>query len=253
MSGLGEAVGLLTRIPVRTAGGATDLSRSVPWFPLVGAAVGAIVAGVYALAGLALAPPTAAVLAAVAGALVTGAFHEDGLADVADAFAGGWSREQRLDILDDPRLGTFGVLALVSSFLLRVGALAALDAGEALALVPAAHAVSRVGGVLLMRRIPPAAPGLGASYAALLSRAQELRTVAAGIAIGAVLVGYWVAAAFALCCGAAAALGALARARIGGIGGDVLGATQQVAELAILLLGAGLAGGDIDVVAPWWR
>jgi adenosylcobinamide-GDP ribazoletransferase len=254
VSGLTGALGLLTRIPVAPATGAADLSRAVPWFPVVGLVVGALVAGVYALAGLVLTPFTAAVLAAIAGALVTGAFHEDGLADVADAFAGGRSRAQRLEILDDPRLGTFGVLALASSFLLRVGALAALDAGAAFAVVPAAHALSRVGGILPMRRLPPPAPGgLGASYAASLSRARELRAVLAGLAIGVALVGPWAFAGFAVCCVAALGLGALARAKIGGIGGDVLGATQQLAELSILLLGVALVRAGFDVTAWWWR
>lgn len=252
MTGFAGALGLLTRIPVAGPSDTATLARSVPWFPVVGLVVGAVVAGVYSLAGLVLSPFTAAVLAVMAGALITGAFHEDGLADVADAFGGGWSREQRLEILDDPRLGAFGVLALVSGFLLRVGALATLDARDALALVPAAHALSRAGAVLLMRRVPPAAPGLGAAYAALLSPAQELLAVSAGAALAIALVGPWAVPAFASCILAAVGLGALARAKIGGIGGDVLGATQQVAELAILVLGAGVVRAGAEVAAPWW-
>lgn len=253
LSGFSSAVALLTRVPVKTHAGTTELSRSVPWFPVVGAIVGALIAVVYAAGAVLLPPFVAATLAAAFGALFTGAFHEDGLADVADAFAGGWTRERRIEILDDPRLGTFGVLALTSSFLVRVGAIAALDAWSALALIPAAHALSRVGGIVLMRRLPLAHPGgLGASYAASLTRGRELAGVVIGIGICAALIGQWSLAAVMLCAAATLGMGALARVKIGGIAGDVLGATQQIAELAILLLGVALLHGGSDVLA-WWR
>ena len=144
MKGLLGAVSFLTRVPVgggiREAG---ELAGSVPWFPVVGAGVGLAEAGVYAGARMLLPPLVAASLAVVAGILLTGAFHEDGLGDTADAFAGGWDRESTIRILKDPRLGTFGVLAVAAGLLLRVGAVAALAPGAALAALPAAHALSR--------------------------------------------------------------------------------------------------------------
>lgn len=253
MSGLTGAIGLLTRVPVKAHASTGELSRSVPWFPVVGAAVGGLIAAVYVGASLVLPSLIAATLASIAGLMVTGALHEDGLADVSDSFAGGWSRKRRLEILDDPRLGTFGVLALTSSFLLRIGAIGALDAGDAVALIPAAHALSRVGGILLMRRLPLVVPGgLGAGYASL-SRRQELGSVVIGTAICAALISYWSLPAAVLCGVAAIAVGLLARAKIGGIGGDVLGAAQQVAELSILLLGVALVRDGLDLLAWWWR
>src|SRR4030095_13904282 len=113
--------------------------RSVPWFPVVGAGVGLVVAGVYGGGRLALPPLPAAALGLVAGICVTGAFHEDGLGDTADAFVGGWDRESTTRILKDPRLGTFGVLAVAASLLLRVAAVAALAPGGRRAGPPAAH------------------------------------------------------------------------------------------------------------------
>jgi adenosylcobinamide-GDP ribazoletransferase len=253
MGQFADAIALLTRVPVRTDARTIELSHSVPWFPVVGAVVGTLIAVVYAAGTVLLPSFVAAALAAAFGALVTGAFHEDGLADVADAFAGGWTKQKRFEILDDPRLGTFGVLALTSSFLVRVGAIAALDAWSALALIPAAHALSRVGGIVLMRRLPLAhSTGLGAGYAVSLTRGRELAGVVIGIAICAGLIGQWSMPAVVLCAAAALGMGALARVKIGGISGDVLGATQQVAELAILLLGVAVLHGGSDALA-WWR
>ena len=252
MSGFVDALSLLTRVPVRARGEDVALGRAVPWFPVVGAAVGALVAGVYAGLVQLLPPLPAAAVAALAGAAMTGAFHEDGLGDVADAFAGGWTKERRLEILDDPRLGTFGVLAVAGAFVIRTGALASLGAADALALLPAAHALSRAGAIALMRSLPPAAPGsLGATYASAVTPNGAVAALAAAVAIGAALIGGWVVAAVALCAAAAIAMGALARAKIGGISGDVLGATQQVAELAVLLMGAAVVQKGWPALA-WW-
>lgn len=253
MSGFVDAVSLLTRVPVGVRkGGAPELARAVPWFPVVGAGVGVVIALAYTAMERFLPAFIAATLAVTVGAIVTGAFHEDGLADVADAFAGGWTREQRLEILRDPRLGTFGVVALTSSLFIRIGVIGSLDPWSALALIPAAHALSRVAGVLLMRRLPPAQPdGLGASYAAMLTPAGETMGGLFGFAVGVSLIGVWALPGAVLCGLAALGMGTLARAKIGGVSGDVLGATQQVAELAVLLLGAGVLHAGWGALA-WW-
>jgi adenosylcobinamide-GDP ribazoletransferase len=252
VSGFAGAVSLLTRFPVGQRGDPPGLARAVPWFPVVGLAVGAAIAASYVALGWLLPPLPAAAMATLAGAVLTGAFHEDGLADVADAFAGGWTRERRLEILDDPRLGTFGALALAGTFVVRVTAIAALDSWSALALLPAAHATSRVAGVLLMRRLPLAAPdGLGASYAAALAPRGEAAAIASGAAVAVALVGPWAAPVLALCALAAVSVGAWARAKIGGITGDVLGATQQLSELAVLLMGAAALHESWPALA-WW-
>jgi adenosylcobinamide-GDP ribazoletransferase len=252
VSGLAGALSLLTRIPVRASPGPEALARAVPWFPVVGAALGVGIALVFVGADKLLPPFVAAALATAAGALATGALHEDGLGDVADAFAGGLDRRRRLEILDDPHQGTFGVLAIATALLLRVGCIATLDAWSALALLPSAHALSRGAAIGLMRRLPSATPGgLGASYARALTPRRALTGVLVAAALAAVLIGGWALPAALLSAGAAGAVGGLALRRIGGLGGDVLGGTQQVAELAVLALGAAVVHGGWPTLA-WW-
>jgi adenosylcobinamide-GDP ribazoletransferase len=236
VNGFLGAVAFLTRVP--TGGGARrpeELARSVPWFPVVGAGVGLAVAGVYAGAGALLPPLPAAAVAVVAGVCLTGAFHEDGLGDTADALVGHHDREATVRILQDPRLGTFGVLAVAASLLLRVAAVAALAPAAALAALPAAHALSRAAAVATLAAFPAAGTGLGASHARALSGRRALAGTAAGLAVALALLGAaaaWAAAAAAL---AAFLLGRLAVRRIGGVTGDVLGAVQQLGEVVVLL------------------
>jgi adenosylcobinamide-GDP ribazoletransferase len=178
--------------------------------------------------------------------------HEDGLGDVADAFAGGWTPEQRLEILNDPRLGTYGVLALVAAFLLRTTAIAALDTVSALALIPAAHALSRVPGIILMRHQPTArGEGLAVGFATNLSSTHEVAGVAVGVSIATVLLGMWVVAAVSVCIVVSWGMATWARRKVGGIGGDALGAVQQLSELAVLLLGLAVVRSNWAQLV-WW-
>jgi adenosylcobinamide-GDP ribazoletransferase len=246
VTGFVDAVGFLTRVPVgRREVTPQAMAGAVPWFPVVGVAVGLLEAGVYALTREPLTPLVAATLAVTAQLLVTGAFHEDGLADLADA-AGGWTRQQRLEILDDPFHGTYGVLALVASFAVRAAALAALDAGHAVGALVAAHAGGRGAAVLLMALLPAASgEGLGASYLGPLRRPQALAGVAAGgVAVMAGLA-WWSPVAALVAAVAAAGLaglvGAYARRTLGGLTGDALGGAEQVAETAILLVAVAAA------------
>jgi adenosylcobinamide-GDP ribazoletransferase len=240
VSGLRGAVSFLTRVPVgKGVGEAGEPGRFVPWFAVVGAGVGVVVGAVYAGAAALLPPLPAATVAVVAGVCLTGAFHEDGLGDTADAFAGGADREHTLAILKDPRLGTFGVLAVAASLLLRVGTVASLGPAAAMAALPAAHALSRAAAVVVMTLVPAAGPGgLGAASAAALSRRRALLGAAAGLAVAVALLGLvavWGAAAAAV---AAFFLARLATRRIDGVTGDVLGAVQQAAEILVLLAAA---------------
>ena len=191
MNGFLGAVSFLTRVPTGTgARRPEELAASVPWFPVVGAGVGLAVAAVYAGAGELLPPLPAASLAVVAGICLTGAFHEDGLGDTADAFGGHHDRDGTVRILKDPRLGTFGVLAVAASLLLRAGAVAALAPAAALAALPAAHALSRAAAVAAMTALPAAGDtGLGASYVRSLSRRRALAGAAAGLAVALALLG----------------------------------------------------------------
>src|SRR5579864_1747693 len=161
------ATAVLTRLPVGASHGAADGVAAAGWaFPLVGAGVGALSAGAYFVAqALGLSIAAAALLAVLAAVAVTGAFHEDGLADTVDGFGGGRTREAKLAIMRDSRHGTFGILALVLGIGLRAAALAAIGdpIHAGLALI-AAHAVSRGALPPLMRLLPPARPdGLGAA------------------------------------------------------------------------------------------
>jgi adenosylcobinamide-GDP ribazoletransferase len=238
VSGFLGAVSFLTRVPTGTgARRPEELAGFVPWFPVVGAGVGLAVAAIYAGASRLLPPLPAASLAVVAGIGLTGAFHEDGLGDTADAFVGHHDRDSTVRILKDPRLGTFGVLAVAASLLLRAAAVAALTPAAALAALPAAHALSRAAAVATMTAFPAAAEtGLGASYVLVLSRRRALAGTAAGLAVALVLLRLPALPAAAAAGLAAVALGRVAVRRIGGVTGDVLGAIQQLGEILVLLV-----------------
>src|ERR1700679_2841440 len=126
IGGIRTSVAFLTRLPFGqgTAGAQTDIARASWAFPIAGVIVGLIGGGVYALAyrlGLGVWP--AAALCVAATLAVTGCLHEDGLADTADGFGGGATRERKLEIMPDSRLGAFGGTALALSLLLRARAL----------------------------------------------------------------------------------------------------------------------------------
>lgn len=249
MTGLLGALQFLTRWPIRLDAPVAH-HRVVPWFPVVGAMIGALVGGV--AAGLTELVPAsvAAALGVVAGLLVTGAFHEDGLADVADAFGGGWTTEQRLEILKDSRHGTYGVAALTGSIVIRVVALAAIATPAAIfASAVCAHALARGAAVVAMQAAPPARDsGLGVSASSQLRPAPTIAGLVGGVAIAVVAAGWWAGPFVAACLVAVAVVTALAVRKIGGLAGDVLGAVEQVAECLVLVVASGLA-----VRHPiWW-
>ena len=234
------ALQFLTRIPIRLRS-APELAKAVPWFPVVGALIGAAVGGV--AAGLMeLVPATvAATLAIVFGVMITGAFHEDGLADTADAM-GGWTPERRREILKDSRHGSYGVAAMCSTIVLRVLCVASLGPAAAFAGIVAAHTLGRGAAVGVMGLAAPVpTEGLGADYARSLSRARAALGVGASLAITSIAVGWWVAPL-----AVAAAVGALlvsmiARRAFGGVSGDILGAVEQIGECLVLVVVSGLA------------
>ena len=236
MTSLRLAVVFLTRIPIGTGRGQAGLSRAVPWFPVVGAGVGAASAGVYALLEPHLTRPLAAGLAIAVGVVITGAFHLDGLADTADAVAGGSTPARRLEILDDSRLGTYGTAAVVLQLLLQVLAVAALGPADALRALVAAHAVARAAAVGLMGTGRPArSSGLGVDYLRDLRRRDVTIAVVLGVAAAA-LLGAWGLAAVVAAVVVVGLMTVLSRRAFGGIGGDVLGATEQVTETAVLII-----------------
>lgn len=254
MSGFGLAVTFLTRVPVRCVPADSHrLARAVAWFPVVGALVGAAIAGVYAAASLAFPPLVAATIGIGSGVLLTGAFHEDGLGDTADALAGGWTREERLRIMRDPRLGTYGVAAVAISLLLRAFALSTLDPWDGAAALVSAHALGRAAAIGMLGVLPAAADyGLGASYAAAVTRGRVVAGVTVGIVLGSAALGALVIPALAAATVGVAGLGLIARRKIGGVTGDVLGAAEQTVEALVLLLVTAAATNDWIAIV-WWR
>jgi adenosylcobinamide-GDP ribazoletransferase len=225
------------------------MRASVPWFPVVGAAIGAVVGGVAAGMMELVTPPVAAGLAVVVGMVVTGAFHEDGLADTADAF-GGWSPEQRREILDDSRHGSYGVAAMCSTILLRTLCLASLGPAAAFAGAVASHALGRgcaVGAMGVARPLPE--EGLGAAHTRVVSRRRALVGLLIGLALAMLALGTWALAAAAVAIVVAAAMIAVTDRAFGGIGGDVLGAIEQVTEVVVLVTAVAFAARH----ELWWR
>jgi adenosylcobinamide-GDP ribazoletransferase len=236
------SIHFLTRLPLRrheagTAG--ASLAQAAWAFPLAGFVVGLIGALVYLIADrLVLFSWPAAALTLAATMLVTGALHEDGLADTADGFGGGATRERKLDIMRDSRIGTYGVCALIICLLLRADAIASLT--EPVLVAPAliaAHVGARAVLPLVMFLLPAARSdglafsagkpsGGGVAVAAALGFLALLLCLGLGHALVALVV---LAIAVALLCW-------LATRQIGGQTGDVLGAVEQVSEIVILLV-----------------
>jgi adenosylcobinamide-GDP ribazoletransferase len=234
-------VSFLTRVPVPGTIGERDIAASIAWFPVVGALVGAVSGAVYLGASRLWPPLVAALLAVGAGIAVTGAFHEDGLGDTADAFGAASTGRDPQPVLKDPRMGTFGVVALVLAIGLRVALVAPLTPrAGALALI-AAHALARGVSAATVVSAPSAGAGLGSSYASLAPRWRGVVAVIVAVIIASICVG--IAAPVSL---AFAAVGALLEARwadrtLGGVSGDVLGTIEQTSEVITLLVAVAFA------------
>lgn len=248
MTGLLAATQFLTRIPIRLRT-APDLQTAVPWFPVVGGAIGVVVGGVAVVLMELVPAPVAATVAIAIGLLITGAFHEDGLADTADAL-GGWTPEQRREILKDSRHGSYGVAAMCVTIVLRIVCVASLAPAVAFAGLVAAHALGRGAAVGVMGAAPPApTAGLGADYARSLARWRAFAGVAAALAIGAAATGWWVGPLTLVAGLGAIAVAVVATRAFGGVSGDILGAVEQVGECLVLVTITGLAlHHDL-----WWR
>lgn len=233
------ALGLLSRLPVRL-----DIARAqargaaAAWaWPLAGLVLGALaaVAGRITLA-LGLPAGIAAAVVLATAAVLTGAMHEDGLADTADGLWGGWTPERRLEIMKDSRIGTYGVLALILSALIRWQALTALIAAGALwAPVMAVAVLSRVPMAALMAALPNARAGGLSAQVGRPSAATAAAGALVALALSLALIGLQTVPAGLAMAAVAVVVARLARARIGGQTGDILGAAQQLSEVAVLL------------------
>ena len=227
------AVQFLTVVPV--PGRTAEPWRAALLFPLVGAGLGGAGAAIFQALEPVLPTPVRALLVLAFWTAITGALHEDGLADVADAFRAGRPRERILEILKDPRIGAFGALAVVFSVLLRWQAIIAIPLEIVPALV-ASQAIPRAALVVLSRVSRPAGEGLGATFCSHVSTPAALAAAAQGVA-AALWCGPKPAAAILA---GSAVIVVLARwyfhRRIGGVTGDCLGATSQAVETFVLVL-----------------
>ena len=210
-------------------------------FPVAGLAIGVVGAVVYVLAHrLGLPPWPAAALSVTATLIITGCLHEDGLADTADGFGGGKTREQKLEIMRDSRTGAYGVCALAMSLLLRVGTLASLaDTHLVVWALIASHTAARAAMPVLMWLLPPTRND-GLSFQ---SGRPPGESVAAAVGIAFVVLlfclhpGRGVVASIVLIA-AIALIAWLSTQQIEGQTGDVLGALEQVSEILVLLVAA---------------
>jgi adenosylcobinamide-GDP ribazoletransferase len=252
------ALGYFTRIPIPAwVGWAPDeLNRAVRYFPLAGLVVALVAAGVLWLAMLVLPAPVAILLSMALSLRMTGAFHEDGLADSADGLGGGWLREDCLRIMKDSRIGTYGAVALGLALLLKFATLDVLAGRGWLVFVAllVAHPLSRFAALLVMYAMPyvredessrakPVAQGVGKAEveigalfglaplvtAAMLGVLTPVRCVVL-LCVCAVITLWWAR---------------LLRRRLGGYTGDCLGATQQLVELACYVV--------LCAHSPLWR
>ena len=229
----------LTRLPVRLTHEVSlrDLADAVYAFPVVGVLVGAAGGIAYVLLGqIGLAGLPAAVLALMVMVAITGALHEDGLADTADAIGVGSNRQRALEVMRDSRIGSYGAVALALALLARASAYGLFwEPGFFLRAAVCAAAVSRAA-IPVVMLLQPSAKSSG--LAASAGRPEPGRVYAAvGIAVALALLLLSGAAFKAL---AAAALAAAAAAwwlgrRFGGCTGDTLGAVQQAAEIGFLM------------------
>jgi adenosylcobinamide-GDP ribazoletransferase len=244
------AVRFFTRLPwPGPATGAEELSRAVGWFPLGGFVVGLLGAGVWWLALLLWTGPVAAAVTVLLVAWLTGAMHEDGLADTADGLGGGSTLEKKLAIMKDSRTGAYGVVAIVGAFAIRIMALGELSAEAGACLLVVAHVLARWNCVLLLRALPylsgPASRNQAVAVRPSLPRTAWATLLAVVfVAFPLVLAVRWAglpANVVPLCWGVTLIVGVGAarmfRSMLGGVTGDTLGATALVTELAILLVG----------------
>lgn len=239
------ALGLLTRLPVQVD---TDLamqrSAASSWaYPVVGFLLGGLSLLVFVIGYLIGLPPVITVILIVASQLIlTGAMHEDGLADSADGLWGGWTIERRLEIMKDSHIGVYGVCAIGIVLVLRAATLLALAFSPLMILgLVAAAGLSRAVMVALMHYLPNArGGGLSKSVGRPSARTTWIAVGIAGLGslVLAIIVGAFFAGVLLVVTAGITALACamIARRKIKGQTGDILGATQQISEIACLIV-----------------
>jgi adenosylcobinamide-GDP ribazoletransferase len=242
------ALQFLTRIPV---GPIRDLPqdwlvRSVKCMPLVGALIGVVAGGVLLVSAAFFPEPLPVVIGLAMAIALTGAMHEDGLADTVDAMGGGADRERTLEIMKDSRIGTFGALALVVVLALKGTALAQMDPHSAFRVLIAGHAGARLAAVLMLSALPYAGAGnaMVSRTTSRMTPGEIVTAIALGLTPGLIVLQpaiLFIPTMFAL--GATGLTALVARRRIGGYTGDVLGAVEQVYETTFFMFAAAMISG----------
>jgi adenosylcobinamide-GDP ribazoletransferase len=213
----------------------TTLGRAAAWFPLIGLAIGLVVAGGERVIGALFPPVLDALLTVTLWKLLTGGLHLDGLADCLDGLMGKDVAE-RLRIMRDSRIGAFGAIGLILFLLLEVAAVSELAGASRWRVLVVAPAVARAATPLVSWVFPPATPfGQGATFRTGLTGRRVGVAAVLGVVIPVTVLGLAGLVACVLAAGACLGLGWFATRRLGGVTGDVLGAAIETAELTVLL------------------
>ncbi|MFK8050136.1 MAG: adenosylcobinamide-GDP ribazoletransferase [Halioglobus sp.] len=234
---LAHALSFLTRFPLPAFSYHEALqSRSVCYFPLVGFIIGLIGAGVFEVATLIWPASVAIVFAMIATVISTGAFHEDGLADSADGIGGGWTVDDKLRIMKDSRIGTYGGLALILTMLLKFTSLNALPENQISAAFILAHVLGRWSTLPLLRYCSYIGGGSGNPFAGSVT---PIRIVAATLGMLLITVLFAGESTLAIAVSVLTITlisGLFFRSQIAGITGDSLGAANQLVEVTVYLV-----------------
>ena len=238
LNSLLTAIQTLTRIPVPSPAIAPEgrvLAWSAVFYPLVGLLPAGAAIALDELLSPRLPPEIVALCILAAWVLMTGALHEDGLADVCDAFGSPRPREEIFRILKDSRIGTYGAVGLTLALFARWQSTALVLEGTAAAALIASQVLPRAGIVLAAYSAGPAiSRGLGGAFAASLTFGPVVVAVVIGVALVGVIAGSITCMVSLACLVVVALLGEYFRRRIGGVTGDCLGTIEQVQQVAVL-------------------
>ena len=230
------ALGFYTRIPCPQTLDYKQLPQATVYLPLVGWLVGGITAVSFYLADVLWPQTTAVIVALITGIFLTGAFHEDGFADVCDGFGGGWGKQRILEIMKDSCIGVYGVLGLVLIFLLKISVLGSMLTAAVPMVLWTGHSISRLPPLLLMQRYDYARDNDSKASGAVYNPKRQELAVATVIALLplALLPPVCVLAIVPVLV-VNGYVGRYFHRYIGGYTGDCLGASQQIAETVFYL------------------
>jgi adenosylcobinamide-GDP ribazoletransferase len=243
------AFAFLTRIPINHKP-EISIQRSAVWFPLVGWVIGGVTGLLFYFLSQGIPALPAAAITILFSTLVTGGFHQDGLADTFDGLVGGWNTEDRLRILKDSRHGTYGVLSIALQLIVQVSLLSTLSPKVGALAIITAHTLGRLVTIYFM--LAPAVPsheGMGATYSRAVGARDVLASTLLTVALLLGLIGAHLFIAAAIVAFIGFGFLVYVKKKIGGVLGDVLGASEQIAESIILLYFVVIATHSIWL--PW--